>query len=112
MAVTTTASGTQTATIGTEHTLAGTGTLLGGKTYTLTVDTGAMTWGDILELRVKTTVLSGGTERQVLMASFAHPQDSPIKQSIPVPFTQPGTITLKQTAGTGRAFPWTVTTPD
>ncbi|MER7131240.1 hypothetical protein [Streptosporangium saharense] len=113
MALTITASGTQAATVGTEHTLT---TLTGGKNYTLHVDTAAMTHGsgtaDELELRIKANVLSGGTERIVYYALFAGTQDIPIKISLPVPVPQTATVTLKQTAGTGRSYPWAITTPD
>lgn len=113
MALTVTASGTQSATVNTEHTLT---TLTAGKTYTLHVDCNAMVHGsgtaDELELRIKTNVLSGGTERVTYMATFVGAQDIPIKISLPVPVPQTATVTLKQTAGTGRSYPWAVTTPD
>mgnify|MGYP002623899084 CR=1 FL=1 len=113
MALTVVASGTQSASVGVEHTLT---TLTGGKTYTLHVDTAAMSHGsgtaDELELRIKTNVLNGGTERVTYYALFVGAQDVPVKISLPVPVPQAGTVTLKQTAGTGRSFPWAVTTPD
>lgn len=113
MSLTVTASGTQSATVGTEHTLT---TLTAGKTYTLHVDCNAMSHGtgtaDELELRIKTKVLSGGTERDTYSATFVGAQDIPIKISLPVPVPQTATVTLKQTAGTGRSFPWAITTPD
>jgi len=112
MTLTVTASGTQSATVSTEHTLAGTGTLTAGKTYTLAVDCNAMATGDELELRIKTKVLSSGTERLAYIATYAHAQDTPIKVSIPVPCAQAATVTLKQTAGTGRSYDWNITTPD
>ena len=103
MALATIASGTQTATIGTEHTL---DTDTTGKTYVLKVDTGAMVLGDVLELRLKTIVLSGGTEREAYIAHYAHVQAQPQKYSVPIPEDISIKATLKQTAGTGRAFPW------
>lgn len=115
MALTTTASGTQSASVSTEHTLT---TLTGGKTYTLHVDANALSHGsgtaDEVELRIKTAVLSGGTERVAYYATFIGAQDIPIKNSVPVPIPSAGTgtVTLKQTTGTGRSFPWAVTTPD
>jgi len=113
MALTVIASGTQSATVGVEHTLT---TLAAGKTYTLHVDCNAMTHGtgtaDELELRIKTNVLNGGTERVTYMATYVGAQDIPIKISLPVPVPQTATVTLKQTAGTGRSYPWSITTPD
>ena len=104
------ASGTQTATISTEHTLA---TITTNKTLTLIVDTAAMAADDVLELRVKTKVLSGGTTRVVQKATYQHaqPADDLIKMSLPVQSDQEYVATLKQTAGTGRAFPWKVLSP-
>ncbi len=109
MALTVVASGTQTATIGTEHTL---NTDTTGKTYVLVVDTGAMVLKDILELRIKTKVLSGGTEREAYIAYYSHVQAKPQKYSVPVPANQSIKATLKQTAGTGRAFPWALLSLD
>lgn len=105
------ASGTQTATIGTEHSLT-TATTAG--TYVYEVDLGAMADGDVVELRLKQKLLSGGTSRVVLMMRYygAQPTDDAIVQSIPVPNVNTDAasldFTLKQTFGTGRAFPWRV----
>lgn len=103
-------SGTQTATVTTEHTLT---TLSGNKTYQLYVDTANMAAGDAVELRIKTKVLSGGTTRCVSKATYKHAQsaDDLIKISIPVMSDQEYVATLKQTAGTGRDFPWKVMSP-
>lgn len=113
MALTITASGTQSATIGTEHTLT---TLTGPKTFTLHIDVNALSHGsgtaDELELYIKTKVLSGGTERVTYYTLLTGAQDIPVRVSLPVPVPQTATVTLKQTAGTGRSFPWAVTTPD
>ena len=101
------ASGTQTATIGTEHTLA---TIVTAKTLVLLVDVVNMVNADELELRVKTKILSGGVTRTAYKASYKHAQsaDDLIKISIPIPSDQEAVFTLKQAAGTGRAFPWKV----
>ena len=99
------ASGTQTAVISTEHTL---NTVSTAGTFVLYVDTNAMILGDELELRVKTKVTSGGTTREFLIATYAHPQGQPIKASIPVASINEAVFTLKQTAGTGRAFDWEI----
>ena len=100
-------SGTQTATIGTEHTLA-TVTPATPSGYTLVVDTGAMVNADVLELRIKTKVLTGGTSRVAYYATYAHVQAQPQKYSVVVPADVEIVYTLKQTAGTGRAYPWKV----
>lgn len=110
MAVTVEASGTQTATVTTEHTLS---TETGAKTFVLIVDTSAMVKGDVLELRIKTRVLTGGTDRLVYISPpYAGVQTGdeagPIKISVPVPSAFSCVFTLKQTLGTGRAYPWAV----
>lgn len=110
MGLTITTSGSQTAVVNTEHTLA-TG-LAALKTYTLTVDLVNMTWGDVVELRIKKKVLTGGTERILYLATWAHTQDTAIKDSPPFPAPWGATVTLKQIAGTARVFPWEITTPD
>jgi hypothetical protein len=106
------ASGTQTATVGTEHTLA---TVTAPGRYRLVVDVAALAGGatpDIVELRSKTRVLSGGTDR------LAHPALSAVGGLVvagvvgcPEVVVDQGTqaiFTLKQTQGTGRNFPWKV----
>ena len=99
-------SGSQTATISTEHNL-GTEITAAG-TYVLVVDTGNMAAGDVLELRIKTKAKSGGTQRQAYAVSYANAQASPNKYSVPVPVDTSFQATLKQTAGTGRAFDWNI----
>jgi hypothetical protein len=100
------ASGTQTATISTEHVLNAPSSAV---TYVLIVDTAAMVAGDTLELRAYSTVLTSGTSHQCYSASYANAQADPIKVSIPLPGTGFGnSFTLKQTAGTGRDFPWSL----
>lgn len=99
------AEGTQVAVIATEHTLA---TDTTNKNYVLVVDTGAMVLIDILELRIYTIVLSAGTERLAYIAIYSHVQGEPQKYSVPVPADISFKATLKQTAGTGRSFPWKV----
>lgn len=106
------ASGVQVATIGVEHTLT---TLTGPGTFTLHVDTSEMAVGttsDVLQVTIWENVVSGGTEHVAYRATFAGPQDNPIKISIPVPVPYTGRVTLRQTAGTARSYPWVVTTPD
>lgn len=105
MAVTVESSGTQTAVINTEHSLAA---LTSAKVLQLSVDASNMANGDVLELRIKRKVLTGGSEAVLFYASFSHAQSEPIKVSVPVVCPFGATFTLKQTAGTGRAFPWSV----
>jgi hypothetical protein len=111
VAVTAHASGTQTATLDTEHFLSSPNV---AGTFVLYVDTNAMAAGDILELRVYKMVLTAGTARVVYKATFSGAQsaDDLIKASIPISneLTDANAVrfSLLQTDGTGRAFPWVV----
>lgn len=111
MAVSKHASGTQTATISTEHTLDASPAV---GVFTLHVDANAMASGDTLELRVYQMVLTGGTTRVVFLGTFTDAQsaDDKIKVSVPISNDLTETnglkFTLKQTAGVGRAFPWKI----
>ncbi len=100
-------SGTQSATISTEHTLLST---TDAGVYVMEVDTNAMASGDTLELRIKKKVLSGGTVRggYVVTYSGAQSADDIIKVSVPITTDVGADFTLKQTAGTGRSFPWKI----
>lgn len=106
MAVTSSASGTQTATVSTEHNLGSAITTAG--VYVLVVDTNALAGGDRLELRAKTKAKSGGTQRLAYVASYRNAQTTMIKYSVPVPVDTEVQFTLKQTAGTGRSFDWNI----
>lgn len=97
------ATGTQAAVISTEHTLA---TDTSNKNVVLAVDLNALAAGDIVELRLKTKVLSGGTSRLAWYKAYANAQGVPNVYSIPIPANIEVVATLKQTAGTGRSFPW------
>jgi hypothetical protein len=111
MAVTAQGTGTQTAVIGTEHTLLD--VAIAG-TFTFHVDTNAMASSDALELRIYQIVLTGGTRRVAYLQRYLDAQatDDLIKVSVPVSneLTDAGSLrfTLKQTNGTGRAYPWKV----
>ena len=103
------ASGTQTAVVGTEHTLDSPTT---AKTRALLVNVVAMLAGDTVELRISGSVLAGGTPRLILMSTFSGVVGAPHTQSPPILMPQGGAVTLKQTAGTARAFPWAIITLD
>ena len=100
-------SGTQTAVISTEHTLV---SITTNKTLLLVVDLINMVASDTTELRIKTKVLSGGVLRTVYYQRFVNAQaaDDIISVSIPLPSDIQADFTLKQTAGTGRNYPWKV----
>jgi hypothetical protein len=97
-------SGTQTATIGTEHTLDSPTT---SATYVFSVDTVNLVLGDLVELRCYDKV-DGTNYSQMWKGSYQHAQINNAKASPPLAVTTQAKFTLKQTAGTGRAFPWSV----
>ncbi len=101
------ASGTQTASINTEHTLR---TSTANGTFCFIVDLVNMASGDILELRIKTKVLSGSTQHGAYIWTYKDAQnsDNNVAVSVPIPSDIQAAFTLKQTAGTGRSFDWKV----
>lgn len=107
MAVTSVGSASQSATLDTEHTL-DTETTAG--VYVFVLDTNAMVAGDITIIRIKTKYASGGTSRLAYTATYANAQSEPIKYSIPIPVDTEIIVTLEQTDGTGRAYPWNLLT--
>lgn len=104
MTWTVSSSGTQTATIGTEHQLVAADT--NNATFVALIDTTNLANGDVVELRIYTKVLSTGSLDLVWKGSYSNAQAIKVKQSPFVPSDQSLELTLKQTAGTGRAFDW------
>jgi hypothetical protein len=109
MAVTSAGTGTQTATLTTEHELLSINT---AGVYIINVDCSLMQAGDITELRVYQIAITGGTEQEVLYGRFEGAQIEKMKKSIPVSnaLTDSGSVrfTLKQLVGTGRNYYWSV----
>lgn len=110
MAATQESSGTQTATVTTEHTLA---TITTAKPFQLIVDINALVAGEYVEIKIKRKALSGGTTRVAFAGvySWLDAGVNPIIVSDPILSTQEYVATLKQLNGTGRAFPWAIETP-
>lgn len=106
MTITSNQSGSQAATVGTEHTLGSAITSAG--VYVFIVDTNAMQNGDVLELRANTKAKSGSTSRLAYFTTYTNVQDAPNKLSVPIPVDTEVVFTLKQTAGTGRTFDWNI----
>lgn len=111
MAIVAQGSGTQTAVIGTTHTLL---SVAVNGSFVFEIDLSAMAAGDSLEIRGLVMILTGGTTRVAYYQRFdgAQPVDDLIKIMVPISneLTDATALqfTLKQTAGTGRAFPWKV----
>lgn len=100
-------SGTQSAAVGTLHTL---GTVISAAgTFVLFVDTASMANGDELELSATMPAITGGAAGQIMLGAFANVQPDPIKMSVPIPSISGAlTFKLKQTAGVARSFPWNI----
>jgi len=97
-------SGTQTAVIGTEHVLA---TSTNNGTFYFQVRGNNLVAGDILELRIYTITLSGGTLEVTWKTTVGpSPPSTIVIASPPQPSDQSIKVTLKQTAGSGRSFDW------
>lgn len=100
-------SGTQTATVGTTHTLySDIGT--GNNIYVVMIDTGNLDYGDSVEIEILTRVLSTGVTRIILVGSYTGRQIEPIKLTPPIPSDQGIEVRLTQSEGTGRSFDWKV----
>ena len=97
--------GTQSASVSTLHTLS---TITASGIYCLSVDINNMILGDVLELSALVKVLTGGTSRQYFLASYAHVPQNPTVISVPIPVLWEVVFKLRQTAGSGRSFPWEV----
>ena len=98
-------SGTQTAD-GSEDVLVAAATT--NATYVLKVDLTNMTNGDIVELRIYTKVLTGGTLDLVWKGTYAQAPMILVAQSPFVPSDFSLKATLKQTAGTNRNYDWSL----
>lgn len=103
-------SGTQTAVISTEHFLATPTAPI--KTRRLLVDATALAATETLILRFYGPVLAAGTNALIRQVTFIGTLSEPHIQSVPVSMPQGGSISLQQTTGTGRAFPWAIITLD
>lgn len=105
MAITQVTSGTQTATLDTEHTLT---TETSAEIYILAVNLSNMVSGDITILRIKPKVLSGGSAALAFQQTFSDAQTEDVVYSEPVPSAHSVAFTLEQTDGTGRSYEWSV----
>lgn len=100
--------GSQTAVISTEHTLNTTTPETTDGVFQMFVDVANMVAGDVLELRIKEKCRAGDTIRQVLTSTLSGVQSDPLWVSPSFVLLHGWDFTLKQTAGTGRAFPWSI----
>jgi hypothetical protein len=107
MPVSIAASGSQTATLATDHTLATQAPPSGGAAYVLVVDKSNLAGVEVLRLRLRTRARSGDSTIDCYEAEFT--QDGPdavVSPVIPVEASNEVVAILRQEGGTGRAFPW------
>lgn len=98
------ASGTQTAVVGTEATLA---TDTTNATYYFQVRTNNMANGDMVELRIYTMTLAAGTLETTWKTTIGLSLPvTTVIASPPQPSDQSIRVTLKQIAGTAKQFDW------
>jgi hypothetical protein len=108
MAISEAYTGSQTATISTEHTLNTSTPETTDGIYQLFIDTSAMVAADVTEIRIKEKARTGDTQRQIMVATLAGAQSDPLWVSPTFVLMNGWDMTLKQTAGTGRAYPWSI----
>jgi hypothetical protein len=108
MAISEAYTGSQTATVGTEHTLNTSTPETTDGIYQLFIDTSAMVAADITEIRIKEKARSADTQRQIMVATLAGAQSDPLWVSPTFVLMNGWDMTLKQTAGTSRAYPWSI----
>lgn len=98
--------GSQTSVVTTEHTLA---TVTDPGTYQLVVDLAAMVAADVVELRIYGKARSSDTERLLYRGTYGPiPGGQPLVTSVPIISPHHLKATLKQTAGSARAYPWAI----
>lgn len=100
-----TTSGTQTATVTTEHTLT---TQTGNKFYSAYIDLTNMASGDTVEIRVSVIVKTAGSHILYYLGTYSGAQTNPLVYVASLPSDISWKLTLKQTVGTGRTYDFRV----
>ena len=83
------------------------GTIVNPGVYVFKADLGAMTLGDSVELRFADQVTSG-TIVCAYSSAYAHRQSMQMKTSPPVVITVGGHVSIRQTGGVARNFPFEI----
>ncbi len=108
MAISIHASGSQTTTIGTEHTL-GTDPDTTAAVVQLVLDVSALAPGDVLEVKFHEKAQDAlGTQRPLLLATLRDAQVDTLWASPTFIAVNGWRFTIKQTAGASRAIPWSI----
>lgn len=93
---------------GTEQTLNTTSPETTAGAYQVAIDVANMAAGDVLEIRIKEKARSADTQRTVLHDVLSHAQAEPLWFSPPLLLINGWDVTIEQTAGTNRAYPWSI----
>lgn len=102
------ATGSQTATLATDHTLTTQTVPAGGAAYVLRVNASALTGEEVLTLTLSTKVRTSDSFAVEYRSVWSRSQSEPNKVS-PIIVLQENSqlkCELRQEGGTGRAFPW------
>jgi hypothetical protein len=100
-----TTSGTQTATVTTEHTLT---TQTNNKFYTAYIDLTNMVSGDTVEIRVSLIVKTAGSHILYYLGTYSGAQTNPLVYIASLPSDISWKLTLKQTTGTSRNYDYRI----
>lgn len=108
MPVSVATSGTQTATLATDHTVVTQTAPAGGAVYQLRARLHNLANGERVTLRVMVDGATGGVLDTLFDVTFSNAQGDPYKDSpaVAVPAGAQLRVILRQEGGTGRAFPW------
>ncbi len=99
--------GSQTATIDTEHDVK---TYTASNIYVYTIEVNNLADGDVVEFRVYKKDQGSGTDREIDRQTLSHAQAQGWAKFPPFFLPFGGKFTILQTAGTGRSFDWHIDT--
>lgn len=108
MAVTEHESGTKSTTLDTEAVLNTTTPETSDGVFQLVLDVNAMVAGDITLIRIKEKGISGGTQRKIKTYTLVGAQSDPIWISEAFMLLHGWDMTIEQTDGTARSYPWSI----
>jgi hypothetical protein len=108
MAVTEHESGTKSTTLDTEATLNTTTPETTDGVFQLFVDCNAMVAGDVTLIRIKEKAISGGTQRKCVTHTLVGAQADPLWVSEAYMLLHGWDMTIEQTDGTARSYPWSI----
>jgi hypothetical protein len=108
MAVTEHESGTKATTLDTEHVLNTTTPETTDGVFQLFIDVNAMVAGDVTLIRIKEKTISGGTQRRCKVYTLVGAQSDPLWVSEAFMFLHGWDMTIEQTDGTARSYPWSI----